>query len=246
MKRTIPRSHYEAAYNKGRELHASRNKGITKALKELSEIGINPASASNYIYNLRQMLRGECYQRAMSVESTDDFLGWIFRDYQIDGLRCAVSALEKHIPYFRKSSPSPMAGHIAVLEKYRDYLDEKKTEETGLDDLVDRPTGNNSPDRAERIGMFVRRDQRIREFVVKRAKGKCEFCLCEGFILPSGARYVEAHHIIALADSGFDTLDNVIALCPSHHREAHFGANAATLEAAFITRLAEINGTTTG
>lgn len=241
MKTAIPRSHYEAAYQKGRELYALKNKGITKALEELAKIGINRASASNYIYNLRHMLNGERYQRAMSVESTDDILGWIYRDYRNDGLKNAVSALEKHIPYFQKSSPSPMTGHFEVLRKYRGYLQTSPSDESGLNDLAERPAGNTTPDRAERTGTFVQRDARIRAFVVRRTNGKCEFCGHEGFALPTDAKYVEAHHIIALADSGFDTLDNVIALCAEHHREAHFGANSTALEAAFIARLAELN-----
>ena len=75
----------------------------------------------------------------------------------------------------------------------------------------------------------------------KRAKGKCEYCGCEGFILPNGQRYVEAHHIIALAKSGSDTIQNVIALCANHHREAHYGENAETLEEKLIQRLSELN-----
>lgn len=55
--------------------------------------------------------------------------------------------------------------------------------------------------------------------------------------MPNGQNYLEAHHIIALADDGEDTLRNVIALCPTHHREAHYGVQAEELEAMFIERL---------
>ena len=41
---------------------------------------------------------------------------------------------------------------------------------------------------------------------------------------------METHHIIALASDGADRVSNVIALCPGHHREAHFGANRTLLE----------------
>ena len=50
----------------------------------------------------------------------------------------------------------------------------------------------------------------------------------------NGSRYVEAHHIIALGNDGPDTPDNVIGLCPEHHRQAHFGANAEKLESEFM------------
>jgi 5-methylcytosine-specific restriction protein A len=51
-----------------------------------------------------------------------------------------------------------------------------------------------------------------------------------GFLLPDGSHYLEAHHIITLAKQGPDTVDNVIALCPSDHREAHYGKKAIVME----------------
>ncbi|WP_407646473.1 HNH endonuclease [Henriciella aquimarina] len=41
--------------------------------------------------------------------------------------------------------------------------------------------------------------------------------------MPSGALYLETHHIQPLAEGGADTLTNVIALCPNDHRKAHYG-----------------------
>jgi 5-methylcytosine-specific restriction protein A len=52
--------------------------------------------------------------------------------------------------------------------------------------------------------------------------------------MANGRYYLEAHHIIALSGAGRDTVDNVIALCPEHHREAHYGADAESLERRFI------------
>jgi 5-methylcytosine-specific restriction enzyme A len=36
-----------------------------------------------------------------------------------------------------------------------------------------------------------------------------------------------------LASGGADEIENVIALCPNHHREAHFGAARHELASAF-------------
>jgi 5-methylcytosine-specific restriction enzyme A len=35
----------------------------------------------------------------------------------------------------------------------------------------------------------------------------------------------EIHHVKLLADSGEDTVENAMALCPNCHRESHFGIN---------------------
>jgi 5-methylcytosine-specific restriction protein A len=109
-----------------------------------------------------------------------------------------------------------------------------------FDDLLQDDIGAITPDRAVRWISAFRRDPRVREKVLRRAKGVCEFCGTEGFEKTDGNRYLETHHVISLASKGMDTLDNVIALCPSHHREAHYGKDAALLEVSLLNRLKEI------
>jgi 5-methylcytosine-specific restriction endonuclease McrA len=67
-------------------------------------------------------------------------------------------------------------------------------------------------------------------------------CSKEGFKCADGTHYLEAHHILALADGGADLMTNVIALCPGEHREAHFGERRAEIEAEMIAkvRVAEV------
>jgi 5-methylcytosine-specific restriction protein A len=113
--------------------------------------------------------------------------------------------------------------------------------ESAIDDLSDVPEGNNFPDRAKVIAHVIKRDNRVRAHALKRAKGRCEYCRVQGFRTTNGGFYVEAHHIIALCDSGRDTVDNVIALCPQHHRQAHYGKDAESLEAEFVIRLKDFN-----
>ena len=110
--------------------------------------------------------------------------------------------------------------------------------DSAIDDLAGAaPPGNESPDRALHSGYSYKRDPKVRAHVIKRSKGRCEYCGKEGFLMVNGERFVEAHHIISLAEQGPDTIDNVIALCPDHHRQAHFGADAEALEQEFLTRL---------
>jgi 5-methylcytosine-specific restriction protein A len=67
------------------------------------------------------------------------------------------------------------------------------------------------------------RSAEVRRLALRRAGGKCELCHSPGFKMPGNRVYLETHHIDALADGGFDTPANVVALCPNHHREAHYG-----------------------
>jgi 5-methylcytosine-specific restriction protein A len=110
----------------------------------------------------------------------------------------------------------------------------KSAKTNGVADLDAAPPGNDTPDRAFKSGYVVVRDEKVRRGVLTRASGKCEYCGREGFLMLNGRRYLEAHHIIALGNQGRDRMDNVIALCAGHHREAHFGTHAEALEDKFI------------
>jgi HNH endonuclease len=83
-------------------------------------------------------------------------------------------------------------------------------------------------------GTRFRRDPQVRDAVVLRSGGRCEYCKKLGFLKDDGEPYVETHHIIALAEEGADRISNVIALCADHHREAHFAAMRSDLEQKFV------------
>jgi hypothetical protein len=70
----------------------------------------------------------------------------------------------------------------------------------------------------------------------KRAGFKCEVPNCQHPTFPDsqGNPYCEVHHLVMLADGGADTLENVVCLCPSHHREVHFGGGKAALTKALL------------
>lgn len=120
-------------------------------------------------------------------------------------------------------------------------LDALRSVKYAVSDINDPPAGNEAPDRASHVRTDFRRDPAVRAHVLQLANGRCEYCGKEGFLTTGDRRYLEAHHIIALAGAGRDTVDNVIALCAEHHREAHFGANAVHLEEAFQQKIAARN-----
>jgi 5-methylcytosine-specific restriction endonuclease McrA len=95
-------------------------------------------------------------------------------------------------------------------------------------------------DRAERVfytGQRYARDQRVRDAVMRRAGGQCEYCGARGFKRLDGTRYLEAHHILALANDGEDRMTNVIAICPGEHREVHFGERRDEMEREMIVKV---------
>jgi 5-methylcytosine-specific restriction protein A len=100
--------------------------------------------------------------------------------------------------------------------------------------LVDQfsvPPDPDAPvDRTEVTGKKFVRDSAVRLRALERAKGKCEYCDEPGFTMANGDVYVETHHVIPLCEGGSDKDNNVAALCPNHHREAHYGSLASDIK----------------
>lgn len=112
---------------------------------------------------------------------------------------------------------------------------------TGPDDTID-DIGSDHPTTSLVSGKRYARDQKIRDAVFERAKGKCEYCGKAGFICSNGKAYLESHHIIALSSQGPDRLTNVIALCADHHREAHYGKTSSAIEKKMIFIVKSLTG----
>jgi 5-methylcytosine-specific restriction protein A len=118
----------------------------------------------------------------------------------------------------------------AINGPVAEYTSERKS---AIDDLDGVPEGALVPEQLRMECLAYKRNRMVRNYVVNRAKGRCEYCGVQGFLMANGSRYIEAHHILGLGANGPDTVANVIGLCPGHHREAHFGENALSLNESF-------------
>ena len=68
------------------------------------------------------------------------------------------------------------------------------------------------------------RDALVIEAARSRARGCCEGCGKPApFHTAAGWPYLEVHHVVPISRGGPDRIENVLALCPNCHREAHFG-----------------------
>jgi len=70
------------------------------------------------------------------------------------------------------------------------------------------------------------RSHAVRDYVLMRAAGSCECCKEPApFARPDGTPYLEVHHTTRLSDGGLDHPAHVAGVCPSCHREVHYGAD---------------------
>ena len=94
---------------------------------------------------------------------------------------------------------------------------------------------------ATAIRPFYERSKTVRDYVLMRASGCCEACNREApFLSKDEKPYLEAHHTTRLSDGGPDHPRYVGAICPTCHREIHYGKNGAALNQRLKQRLAEI------
>lgn len=134
--------------------------------------------------------------------------------------------------------------YIDQIDSFVERLDANLVEDVydAIYDLDDGALGRNEPIKIAYTSHHFIRNQSVRSRVISRANGRCEYCGELGFVRSDGSRYIETHHIISLAKQGPDTLDNVIGLCPKHHRQAHFGKDRENLEAELRAKLLQLRG----
>lgn len=118
---------------------------------------------------------------------------------------------------------NPTSDRLEFEKKIKDILDRP-------DMIGEPPIGNPTPRKELAIGTAFVRDPRVVAYTLKRAIGVCELCREDApFNKSNGTPYLEAHHIIPLAEGGPDTPDNCAALCPNCHRALHSAFNRQEL-----------------
>jgi len=89
-------------------------------------------------------------------------------------------------------------------------------------------------------GSRYQRASAIKEYVKTRADGICEACgEAAPFRTPDGEPYLETHHVDELGKGGEDHPDKVVAVCPTCHKQIHYGENGEELNEAIRERLKE-------
>jgi len=104
-------------------------------------------------------------------------------------------------------------------------------------DQFSAPASESRPERTLRTGIVFDRSAAVRQAALARAGGRCEYCGQLGFVTAAGGIYLETHHVIPLGEGGLDMVLNVAALCPGHHREAHYGLERDRIREVLLAKL---------
>lgn len=146
------------------------------------------------------------------------------RQRDVEDGQALASAVERRLldplPWYAQSY-EPTTGACVLV---RNLSDASKVDQFDLESRESLP-----PDRVLIQSMTFVRDPRVRAAVLDRAAGHCEYCGTAGFTTVAGEIFLETHHIVSLSEGGSDSPSNVAAVCPNHHREAHFGTSAPVI-----------------
>ena len=130
-----------------------------------------------------------------------------------------------------------------ISEPNKDYETTKKlTKGLSLKELrklAIRTTPTTSKNK-ETTTQIQYRTKAIKLYAKKRANGLCEGCGIEAPFSTKKGPYLEVHHMFRLADGGPDHPLNVIALCPTCHRRAHYAIDSKDYNAKLIKTVENI------
>jgi|TARA_B100000959_G_scaffold9989_1_gene10123 predicted HNH restriction endonuclease len=79
--------------------------------------------------------------------------------------------------------------------------------------------------RERKIQRLIDRGTSITNSLKSILEPKCQICNWDGFIKNDKSRFIEAHHLNQISSKSPDSLcsDNIILVCPTCHREIHYG-----------------------
>jgi predicted HNH restriction endonuclease len=197
-------------------------------------IGRAVSSVYNKLMNLRAIDPREHRAGFESNAATDEAVWEEFYDSATSSLK--TFALEQEFQRLWKSAwvLSNTQKHEETLRRQVDNLRQNSLEELlrqyAKRDKRPRPRASRAP-----VTVYER-DPLVIAIALERAKNQCEVPMC-GYVpfrKSDGTSYLEVHHILRLADGGPDHPDNVVGVCPIHHRELHFGEEASKLRKALL------------
>ena len=186
----------------------------------------------NKVMNFR-FLDPEESRRGLDGASSQDDIVW--KRFYSTGVGLRTEAVEAE--FTRLWKPEPRVAEINVQRHVHDIEVESLANRFTLTELLARYAASRRrrdprPRLTTAPAKRFDRDPLVTAIALTRSKFQCELpdCTVQLFVGSDGHPFVEVHHVHTLATGGEDTPENVVCLCPLHHREIHHGANAAALQ----------------
>jgi len=230
----ITPSQHEKAYQLGKDVFA-RRLGISEARERMRATHINLNSATDLIYNVGRMLRGECYRRRMSLPATGSYFEWIERDFGIESALSAVQAAEKHLEYYENISHGNLPRSYwrpgqqalrALIADTRRKLESRATDFASTGEMSPEVTLMEGTTKTVLVDVYERnpraRRECIAEFGAVCVVCRFDFSARYGQI---GQGFIHVHHLREISSVGSAYVVNpktdLRPVCPNCHAMLH-------------------------
>lgn len=220
------------------ENEISKSEGVNRLIEELK---MNKGSAQIIIGQVfPKLIGGKQFSRTLSVKLFDYFLKRISDDYGDSRLAIALKALKLHIDYIAEKGDSK----IKLRKVYQLYIDglkfqskESENDEKEQKDISDYYNKKKSREEiinelkykkdieSEKVTVnhkAYKRDNKTIALIKILRNFECQICGLS-IMKRDGGKYVEAAHIIPKHKKGNEKPENIILLCPNHHKEFDLG-----------------------
>jgi 5-methylcytosine-specific restriction endonuclease McrA len=197
------------------------------------------------------MMNGNVFTYNQSCEVFDYFLEQILKDYGNKVYKIALSSMEKHLKYRAEQGKSDIklrgiikkhlllsSSPVGRVENSIASIDEKEQDEiikhlkspdVSRANIIHELNNVQKTDAetTEINHRIYKRDNKTIAQIKFIRDFKCQIC-STSIIKRDGSKYIEAAHIEPKHKGGRETVDNIILLCPNHHKEFDFGALSIT------------------
>ncbi|HEV2481907.1 MAG TPA: HNH endonuclease [Puia sp.] len=220
------------------EVYAKRMKGTEGRRWLAAHAGFNESTAADLIADFKYLMTGRSFARTLGNYYATYFLQHIYEVFGRESLATALRSFAAHIEYYERQSGTNRHGLRAIYDRFMALLTSDKEDliEQGVfeyeiaakgvskDELVAKI--RSLEDKTEEFvavsGLRLKRKNWIIVLIKELRDHKCQLCGAQ-IRTKTGRYYVEAAHIDPKAKGGAETLDNILLLCPNHHKEFDLG-----------------------
>lgn len=239
----IPNSAVPDAYDLAKQVY-ERNLTLTNAATQLvHRHGLNVNSARDYINNFRYLIQGRGFQRTLNAFSMEYYFERFRKDYKPAILAKALTALREHILYYQNYQLIRQGRAVAMNEMWRIYYHYSSLLPTTLQDELEQDEleaiAIQSQSKADIIRALLqlrssdpqtitlnqqqyKRDNLTIAHLKILRDHRCQICQTT-IRKENGGYYIEGAHITPKSRQGRETPDNILILCPNHHKEFDYG-----------------------
>lgn len=209
---------------------------LTEGKKEMfDKHQLSQTSFHFYYYAYKGMLEGTLCTRTIQPEIRDCMLWNIYEKYGVERLKIALYSFKKHIYYYENKRNTTVHKERILYNKYSNLLQSSQRQDTEDELLaiiknIDRQKIINElksikvtdPEQIIINSKIYSRDNKTVVQLKYLHDFKCQIC---GIRIPKadGTYYIEAAHITPKAKKGPELPNNILILCPNHHKEFDFG-----------------------